>query len=86
MGYHGFGLRREDFTTKPKSSFGNIKELYGEKVNLLIRKSGSNTSRNFALEELKDRKRRIHRIKVLALNGVITIGSIFIFLFIINSI
>ena len=30
MGYMGFGMRKEDYTRKPKTSFTRIKEVYGD--------------------------------------------------------
>ncbi len=30
MGYMGFGMRKEVYTRKPKSSFGKLKKIYGE--------------------------------------------------------
>lgn len=30
MGYMGFGMRKEVYTRKPKSSFSRIKKVYGD--------------------------------------------------------
>lgn len=30
MGYMGFGMRKEVYTRKPRTSFGKMKEIYGD--------------------------------------------------------
>ena len=30
MGYMGFGMRKEVYTRKPKTSFGRMKKIYGD--------------------------------------------------------
>ena len=30
MGYMGFGMRKEVYTRKPKTSFGQMKKIYGD--------------------------------------------------------
>lgn len=30
MGYMGFGMRKEDYTRRPKSAFSKMKKIYGD--------------------------------------------------------
>jgi hypothetical protein len=40
MGYMGFGMRKEVYTRKPKTSFGKIKEIYGDHLERYSIKKG----------------------------------------------
>jgi hypothetical protein len=54
MGYMGFGMRKEDYTRRPKKSFNKIKKIYGEDLNLP--KVKGKTDEYISIENLESRR------------------------------
>jgi hypothetical protein len=87
MGYMGFGMRKEDYTRKPKESFKTIKRIYGD--NLDIPKVGVDEQQGGVVTNTK-RHRFTHFFettlyKLVMLLVAVVVGSVVLWTFLIKD-
>ncbi|WP_350124396.1 hypothetical protein [Imperialibacter sp.] len=74
MGYMGFGMRRENYTRKPKKAFKKLKQVYGDDVDLPKSNINTQTEKPISFERHSympfDRSRFYLLFKVILLGTV----------------
>ena len=84
MGYMGFGMRKENYSRKPKKAFKKLKEVYGDNLNLptSIIYEGSEAEESFPQKKRVSFFRTVEfKVCLLVLVLILSVGLSWSFLF-----